>query len=115
MALTGFLETDDGVQHPNAYGLCFPLVVQTFPTQKARWDFNIWHDYDACIAGKSTIKNLGFSVEGESLGVFMIAAVNSVRATVGETNGHEIVAAAIEQMQSVVKQNADFADWAEVE
>lgn len=46
MALTGQLETDDGIIHLDAYGFAFPLVISTYPTPTAKFDFHIWHNFD---------------------------------------------------------------------
>ena len=105
--LTGTFETPDGVVHPDAVGLCYPLVLQTYPEESARagFDFNIWHDAAAMQAGKTPILQRSFNVTGMELMIFIGATQVLV------ISGINLIDAAVTQMESVVLADAVFADW----
>jgi hypothetical protein len=108
--LTGTFETPDGVIHTGAVGLCYPLVLHTYPEESARagFDFNVWHDDSARLAGKAPIIQRSFSVSGLDLMVFIGATQGLV------LTGENLVDAAVTQMESVVMANEDFAGWSGV-
>jgi hypothetical protein len=105
--LTGNFETADGVIHMEAVGICYPLVLQTYPIESARagFDFNVWHDDNARQTGKAPIIQRAFSVSG----VDLMAFISSTQQLV--LTGTNLVDAAVVQMESVVLANEDFSGW----
>jgi hypothetical protein len=108
--LTGTFETPDGVIHQNAVGLCYPLVLQTWPEKDTRagFDFNIWHDEAAMKNEKQPIATLSFSVDGPALRELINVDMLAPNAT------QSLVRYIVEQMENVVKQRAEFVDWVAV-
>jgi hypothetical protein len=108
--LTGNFETPDGVIHPDAVGLCYPLVLQTYPEESARagFDFNIWHDTATMQSGKKPIIQRSFSVTGAELMTFIGATQGLV------ISGINLIDAAVTQMESVVLADEEFAGWSAV-
>lgn len=107
MALTGFIEDEHGNEHAAAYGLCAPMVIQTYPPESAscRFDFTVWRDIYAMIAGKKPVFVASLNVTGESLFNFIVATEAQVLAGAG------MIPAIVGQMQSVVKQDTRFSAW----
>jgi hypothetical protein len=108
--LTGQYETPDGVIHTNAVGLCYPLVLQTWPEDMARagFDLKIWHDEAAMKNEKQPIATLSFSVTGEA----MLEFIAPTQALI--LDGVDMVQAIVLQMENVVKQRAEFVEWVAV-
>ena len=108
--LTGQYETPDGVIHTEAVGLCYPLVLQTWPADAARagFDFNVWHDAAAEKAKKQPIATLSFNVTGEAMFEFIAPTQALIR------DNTDMVQAIVLQMENVVKQRAEFVDWVAV-
>lgn len=107
MALSGFIEDEHGNQHAAAYGLCAPLVIQTYPPELAscRFDFTVWRDRDAMDTGKKPVFVASMSVTGMELFNFITATEAQVQAGAG------MIPAIVGQMQSVVKQDTRFSAW----
>ena len=105
--LTGQYETPDGVIHTNAVGLCYPLVLQTWPEKHTRagFDFNVWHDAAAMESEKQPIATLSFQVDGLTLRTFIGATQALIR------DNTDMVQAIVLQMESVVKARTEFAQW----
>jgi len=105
--LTGQYQTPDGVDHPHAVGLCYPLVLQTWPIANARagFDFNVWHDLSALEADKKPIIQLSFSVTGEDLMMFIGATQALVLSDIS------LIDAAVAQMEGVVLAHENFQLW----
>ena len=108
--LTGSYETPDGVIHTEAVGLCYPLVLQTWPEKaaKAGLDFNIWHNAAAMQAEKQPIAILSFSVDGPALRALINVDMLAPDAT------QSLVRYIVAQMENVVKQRAEFSEWVAV-
>ena len=105
MALTGQIETPDGIVHNEAYGFVYPLIISIYPTPIARFEFHLWHNKTAFENGKSEIKSEIFQIEGEELLNFMSSTEESIK------NGMSLINATVSTMQSFVKQNPLFQDW----
>jgi hypothetical protein len=108
--LTGTFETPDGVIHQNAVGLCYPLVLQTWPEKDTRagFDFNIWHNEAAMESEKQPIATLSFSVDGPALRALINVDMLAPNAT------QSLVRYIIEQMENVVKARTEFSEWVAV-
>ena len=108
--LSGQYETPDGVIHTEAVGLCYPLVLQTWPEKDTRagFDFNVWHDEVAMKNEKQPIATLSFSVTGEA----MLEFIAPTQALI--LDGVDMVTAIVLQMENVVKARTEFVDWVAV-
>jgi hypothetical protein len=108
--LTGTFETPDGVIHTQAVGLCYPLVLQTWPEKDTRagFDFNVWHDEAAMKNEKQPITTLSFNVTGEAMLEFIAPTQALIR------DNTDMVTAIVLQMENVVKARAEFSEWVAV-
>jgi len=105
MALTGQIETPDGILHNEAYGFVYPLIISIYPNPIARFEFHFWHNKTAFENGKAEIKSETFQIEGQELLGFMVMAEENIK------NGMSLISATVLTMQSFVKQNPLFQDW----
>ena len=105
--LKGTFETQDGVTHENAVGLCVPLVIHTWPQTgaKAGFDFSIFHTFDALISGKKPIQVESFAVQGAAIFDF----VNQCQAEI--VAGANLIDSVVGKMESIVLEKAVFSNW----
>lgn len=74
MAMTAMIETSDGVTHPNAFALVYPLTLQTLTGDaQLRMTVHCWHSVDSRSAGKAELD--GFPTEIQLDGDAALAAI----------------------------------------
>ena len=78
MALTANITTPDGVEHPNAYGLIYPMQITALDTEM-RIDAGIhcWHDQAAKVAGRSELAGYPqpISLSGEAAQIALVTGL----------------------------------------
>ena len=102
MALTANITTPDGVDHPEAYGLIYPMQITALDTEMSiRADIHCWHNQAAREAGKAELSGFPASVSwsGAEAGVKL---VETLAGLAGITWGADPVANATLAQESIV-------------
>jgi hypothetical protein len=102
MALTANITTPDGVEHPEAYGLIYPMQITALDTEMSiRADIHCWHNEAARESGKAELNGFPASVSwsGDDAGVKL---VETLAGLAGVQWGADPVANAMIAQQSIV-------------